>query len=283
MKKTYKIDEQQIYCYGSHWGMWELRHPEIFCAFIGWGSGELTKGFVDWNRARGVLGPPSAYQGKPREQNPYEMLNLTAYVKADRGRDLPVQFLVPCTGSHTGEMSYPALPKYKRTLMDAGQPFAAAIGKASWGFRTPAALTEFRAGRLKILRDQSKPAFANCTLDDNPGCGDIRDGDGTGMLNGYLLWDAKDIVDTPDEWQMTVYLHKSSPLPGCRVDLTPRHCQTFRPKPGQTFAWVNTSPGEKGAAQSGRVVADKWGLVTLRQVTVTKGKNRIRIQKQSSR
>jgi len=277
MKKNYQIDEQQIYCYGSHWGMWEIRHPEIFCAFIGWGSGELTKGFVDWNRARGVLGPPSAYQGKPREQNPYEMLNLTKYTAADPKRKLPVQFLIPCTGSHTGEMSYPALPRYKRALMDAKQPFAAAIGKASWGFRTPAALSEFRAGRLKILRDQSKPAFANCTLDDNPGCGDIRDGDGGGMLNGYLLWDTKNIVDKPGEWQMTVYLHRSAPLSECKVDLTPRHCQAFKARPGQRFRWSNTPLKDKKEIQSGTITAGKWGLVTLEKVIVTKGKNRIAI------
>ena len=176
-------------------------------------------------------------------------------------------------------MSYPALPKYKRTLMDAKQPFAAAIGKASWGFRTPAALTEFRAGRLKILRDQSKPAFANCTLDDNPGCGDIRDGDGGGMLNGYLLWDTKDIVGTPGEWQMTVYLHKSAPVSECRTDLTPRHCQGFKAKPGQRFRWTNTPLADKKEIQSGEATADKWGLVTLEKVVVTKNKSRIKIVK----
>ena len=157
MKKNYRIDEQQVYCYGSHWGMWELRHPEIFSVFIGWGSAELTKGFVDMNRSRGVLGLPREYKGKPPERNPYKMLNFTDYVKADPRRRLPVQFLVPCTGSHTSEMSYPARPRYMRALMDAKQPFFEAIGKRSWGYRVPAALAEFQAGRLKIRRDQSKP------------------------------------------------------------------------------------------------------------------------------
>jgi hypothetical protein len=277
MKATYRIDEQQVYCYGSHWGMWELRHPEIFSVFIGWGSAELTKGFVDWNRFQNVLGLPGDYAGKPREEDPYVMLNFTEFVKADPRRRLPVQFLVPCTGSHTSEMSYPALPRYKRALMDARQPFAAAVGKASWGFRVPAALRAFRAGRLKLRRDQSVPAFGNGTLDDNPGNGDYRNGESVGLINGHLLWQTEDIVDTPEEWRMTVYLDGSAPLGTCGVDLTPRHCRRFAPRRNQEFRWTNTSLESGNVVQSGTVRADRLGLVTLTRLTVSKGKNRIAI------
>ena len=275
-KRAYEIDPQQIYCYGSHWGMWALRHPDIFSVFIGWGSAELTKGFVDWNRANGVWGPPSAYEGKPAAENPYEICNFNKYVSTDPSRRLPIQFLVSCTGSHTSEMSYASLPKYKRTLMDAHQPFGAGISKVSWGDRVPAALREYRAGRLKIVRDQSKPAFANCTLDDNPGCGDIRSGDGGGMLNGYLLWETETIVDRPGRWEMTVYLHSSAPLASCKVDLTPRHCQKFKSKAGQKFSFANTAgPSGGKTVDSGVVTADKHGHVTLKQITVGKARNRV--------
>ncbi len=276
-RRNYDVDEQQIYCYGSHWGMWELRHPEIFSAFIGWGSAELTKGFVDWNRCNGVWGPPEAYQGRPDAENPYVTCNFTEYVAADPARELPYQMLIPCTGSHTSEMSYPALPRYKRALMSAGQPFAADIGKVSWSFATPAVLREFRAGKLKVLRDQSKPAFANCTLDDNPGCGDIRNGDGTGLLNGYLLWETERIVDEPGRWEMTVLLDGSAPLDSCKVDLTPRHCQKFKLKPGQKLTWTNTSLADEKIIEKGQAEADKHGLVRLEQITVLKTKNRIAI------
>ncbi|KKL50553.1 hypothetical protein LCGC14_2304340, partial [marine sediment metagenome] len=279
VRRNYEIDEQQIYCYGSHWGMWELRRPDLFSVFIGWGSAELTKGFVDWNRAQGLWGPPEMYKGKPDAENPYVMCNFNRYVSADPGRKLPVQFLTACQGSHTSEMSYPSLPKYKRTLMDARQPFASDIAKASWGNRRPAALSEFRAGKLVIRRDQSKPAFGNCTLDDNPGCGDMSAGDKYGMLNGYLLWETETIVDLSDRWEMTVYLAKSAPLDSCKVDLTPRHCQKFQPRPGAALKWTNTPTGADKPAGSGTVKADKWSLVTLKQITVSKGKNRIVIEK----
>ena len=277
-RKAYRIDPQQIYCYGSHWGLWELRHPDIFSVFIGWGSGELTKGFVDWNRCQGVWGPPSEYAGKPAEENPYEACDFWKYVTADPARPLPVQFLIACTGSHTSEMSYPALPRYKRALMDARQPFASDIAKASWGTRTPIALQEYRAGRLKILRDQSKPAFGNCTLDDNPGCGDYADGDDYGMLNGYLLWETETITDEPGRWEMTVYLHDSAPLAACKVDLTPRHCQKFKLRPGAECKWTDTAGKDGAVIASGTVKADPHGLVTLRQIAVGKERNRIRIE-----
>lgn len=276
-RKNWDIDDQQIYVYASHWGMWELRHPEIYAALIGWGMSDPTRGFQSWNRVNGVWGPPAAYEGKADPENPYAMFNYAGFVSSDPRRKLPYQILVSCTGSHTGEMGYPALPIYRRALMDAAQPFAACIGKASWGWRAPVILREFAAGRFKILRDQSKPAFANCTLDDNPGCGDIRSGDGVGLLNGYLLWETDSIVDEPGKWEMTVYLHASAPLGSCKVDLTPRHCQSFKARPGQRFSWTNTNSVDAEVVGRGHVAADNHGLVTLRRLTVTKGKNRIAI------
>ncbi len=279
VRENHAIDPQQIYCYGSHWGMWELRHPGLFSVFIGWGSGDLTRGFVDWNRANGTWGPPSAFAGKPDAENPYMMNDMVRYVSADPARKLPVQFLLSCTGSHTSEMSYMSLPMYKAALRDAKQPFAGSISRVSWGFGTPAALAEYRAGRLKILRDQSKPAFGNCSIDDNPGSGDYRAGDPKGLLNGHLLWETESIADKPRRWEMTVYLHKTAPVDACTVDLTPRHCQQFKVPAGRACEWTNSPAAGGEAAKRGTVTADKHGLVTIRSLKVTKARNRIVIVK----
>lgn len=61
------------------------------------------------------------------------------------------------------------------------------------------------------------------------------------------------------------------------MDVTPRRCQKFKPAPGETFRWTNTSLAEGKVVQSGTAVADRWGLVTLEKVTVSKGRNRIEI------
>ena len=63
------------------------------------------------------------------------------------------------------------------------------------------------------------------------------------------------------------------------VDITPWRCQQFKPKPGETFKWTNAAVADGKVVQSGTAKADKWGLVTLPQVTVTKAKNRIAIVK----
>jgi hypothetical protein len=137
---------------------------------------------------------------------------------------------------------------------------------------------------------QSLPAFGDCSLDDNPGDGASEpgsagaDGDPSGNINGYLFWDTETIVDEADRWEMTIWLHEGdrhgrgkAPAETCTVRLTPRRCQKFSARPGQQFKWVNTSVGDSKEVQSGTAAADKWGLVTIEKLVVTKGKNRIRI------
>jgi len=123
------------------------------------------------------------------------------------------------------------------------------------------------------------PAFSRCSLDNNPGNGDPADGDYYGQINGYLLWGDRDQVDEPDRWEMTIFLADECPRAECTVSLTPRHCQRFKPQPGQRFSWINI-PADGRAAASGQVTADRWGLVTIEKLGVTKAKHRITIQRQ---
>lgn len=269
--KTLPVDEQQVYVYGGIWGLWELRQPKTYSAFIHWGMGEPTKGFLSYNRCLGVWGPPDVYKGRPDSENPYAMYDYAKFVAEDPARKLPFQMHQPCGGTHTTELGWPAVPRFQRALLDAHQPFVATIGKKD-SAPAPAVLREFQAGRLPIRRDQSKPAFANCTLDDNPGNGDIQSGDANGFLNGHLLWEPGSVADEKTHWEMTVFLDKTAPLEQCRVDLTPRDCQQFLLKPGTPVKWTN------GAGQSGAATADKHGLVTLKGVQVGKGKNRVRVE-----
>ena len=97
----------------------------------------------------------------------------------------------------------------------------------------------------------------------------------SGSINASYLWENDTIVDTSDRWEMTVYLIAKAPHDTCTVTLTPRRCQRFKPKPGDKLNWTNTSAA--AVVQTGKAAADKWGLVTLEKVTVTKGKNRIAI------
>jgi len=134
---------------------------------------------------------------------------------------------------------------------------------------------------IDIRLDQSLPAFTNCSLDDDPGAAaklktqrkDPYDGDPTGQVNLYLFWQTEDIFDTPDSWEITVALTAAAPKDQCTVDITPRRLQNFKPRPPKTYKWTNTSNGK--VIQQGKVVADKWGLVTIPKVIVGKKNNRI--------
>jgi len=79
---------------------------------------------------------------------------------------------------------------------------------------------------------------------------------------------------------MTVWVVAACPENACAVDVTPRHCKAFKPKPGRKFKWTNTSLAGGKVVATGTVAADKWGLVTLKQLSIDKGKNRISIVKE---
>jgi hypothetical protein len=74
---------------------------------------------------------------------------------------------------------------------------------------------------------------------------------------------------------MTVGLVEQAPQAACTVDITPRRLQAFRPKAGTTLRWRNVSIGDGETEQSGEIVVDKRGLITLEQVRVSKGQNRL--------
>jgi hypothetical protein len=124
--------------------------------------------------------------------------------------------------------------------------------------------------------DGTIPAFSNCSLDNNPGNGDPADGDYYGQINGWLIWDDEQWTDKPDHWEMTVYLHQACPRDRCTVDVTPRHCRQFRPRPGQRCRWNNTTADGRRVG-NGEVTADQWGLVTIEKLSVTQSKHRIEI------
>ncbi|NUQ61637.1 MAG: prolyl oligopeptidase family serine peptidase [Pirellulales bacterium] len=128
---------------------------------------------------------------------------------------------------------------------------------------------------LAFRRDRSYPAFSRCSLNDNPGDGRPESGAPHGQINGYLLWDAGDIVDTPTRWEMTLKLTPGAPRDECTVDVTPRRLQALQVAQGEKFRW------DIQGGDSGEATADQWRLVTIPSVRVTKAGIRLRIEKES--
>lgn len=265
LDRTFGLDRDRVVAALGAWGMMEFTKPDIYARVHGWGMPEVTKGFQAWQRACGVWGGVEAYAGRPNDENPFWQQDYTRYILENPAKETPFFDIHMGWGAHFTEMGWPPWPRFLRAMVDTRRPFV-----FRWQVREDK--------RPAIRRNQSVPAFGNCSLDDNPGVGDLNNGETfSAQLNGYLNWDTQSIVDEPARWEMTVWLDDSAPLPECTVDLTPRKCQKFAAKPGQTFQWSNTSLADNGAT-AGKASADRWGLVTLPKLVITKGKNRIAIQ-----
>ena len=179
-------------------------------------------------------------------------------------------------GKNDGAIGWPQAFDFYRALQDTRRPHLFVWGQSGHGQRAtmPVSLGE-RVLPIDVRIDQSLPAFTDGSLDDDPGDGDPNKGDPKGQVNLYLFWETGDLVDRPDRWEMTVGLIEKAPRDECTVDVTPRRLQQFKATPGQQVKWTNSAPGTGEVLQSGEATADRWGLLTLQKVRVTKGKNRI--------
>ena len=153
-----------------------------------------------------------------------------------------------------------------------------------------------------LRRDQAFPAFARCSADPPHGDGN---GNGTlerhpsrayagdddvpgdtgwaglpfGVVNRYLRWDARGLIDTHDRFELPLAVIQGSgdeppregyPSTGDRfegdlpvvVDVTPRRVQGFQLAPGEVIGW-------RFGDLSGEVVADDQGVVTVPRLPLT--------------
>ena len=288
-RRRWKIDPARIFGGQHDSGPLHIgvRHPEIFRRIF---LGNYTASYVyPW-------APPS--QGLPRVLGPrdlartpdgrcaWDVLDLAWFLRQDPGRDIPLVMCSSGTGKdsgHTSEFGWQDDPRAFAALGRARQPFIAAWstgGDDPGGHQDVRAVQPEVAEMFKKIRwDASIPAFSNCSLDNNPGNGDPADGDSCGQINGYLIWDNNDCVDSATAWEMTVWLVGTCPDDSCTVDVTPRHCKRFRPRAGERFNWTGRSAGDGKLVGSGTVTADKWRLVTAPNVSVSKGRTRIRIER----
>ncbi|HXX95402.1 MAG TPA: hypothetical protein VEN81_17400, partial [Planctomycetota bacterium] len=193
--------------------------------------------------------------------------------------ELEAPLLCFANGKNDAAIGWPQARDTWKALQDARQPHVFVWGQGGHGQRAilpGPALSERELG-VDVRLDRSLPAFTRCSIDGNPGSGDPRDGDAEGQSNLYLLWDEAS-VDQAGRWEMVVRLGSRSPKPECTADVTPRRCQKFHPAPGSRVSWKNLSVADGGVVQSGEVIADPEGHVTVPAAVVTRGGNRITLE-----
>ncbi len=246
-------------------------------------------------------------------ENAWDYFSDVWYLK--KHPDVDMGFFSFANGKLDGGIGWPQAVEYVRALQETRQPHLFNWGMVGHGARSipPGEGSSGSHTALALRSDRSIPAFTRCSLDQDPGTGKAKtkaqrkawlakrdaiidpvmrkrlqwdpfDGDPAGAVNRYLVWSEDNVTDEPDKWEMTIWLMGASPKDECTVDITPRRCQKFRAKPGEKFHWTNAKASRfVGAVEggqgthSGTVTADKWGLVTLPKVTITKARSRIMI------
>jgi hypothetical protein len=209
----------------------------------------------------------------------WEYMNLPKWIRENPTVELPYWLCWPAYGAypdHTvGDFGFMPWPEMIHAMTSTKRALA-----ANWSTNGPGPVGPLRDLVSRIRLHQSLPAFTRCSLDSSPGDGDHADAEKGSGINLYQLWEPETVVDEAGRWEITLYLREDCPYPECTTDLTPRRCQKFKARPGQSFKWVRTPLDDARALQSGTATADRWGLVTLEGVKVAKGKNRIRIERQ---
>jgi len=216
----------------------------------------------------------------------WDYFNDVWYLKAYPDKE--IGFLTFSNGKNDKAIGWPQAIEFFQALQETKRPHLFVWGQSGHGQRAimPMRWTSYmaRQGRnmpIDIRTDQSLPAFIHSSFDDKPGNGDPDDGDPAGQINAHLYWLTEDIVDTSDRWEMTVGVGPKAPSEKGAVDVTPRRCQQFHPQPGEKFSWKNESLDNGDIVQSGAVVADQWGFVTLKGIVIGKDLNRLIIYKPS--
>jgi pimeloyl-ACP methyl ester carboxylesterase len=281
----YDIDLDRTFVAGVSMGgsgsiMLGVRHPQRFAWIMSWVGvhrPRLSPSFMT-SYVR-MYGRPE-WNVKFEDGTPvWDYFDDVWYLRQHPEAETP--FITFSNGKNDSGIGWPQAVDFLRALQETKRPHLFVWGRAGHGQRAIMPVDGgSRVMPLDLRVTRSLPAFTNCSLDDDPGGGVPADGAPSGQVNAYLGWDTDDIVDERDVWEMTVRLTRQAPQASCTVDVTPRRCQHFRARPGERFTWSSSEGGR--AAQSGTVVADQWGLVTLPAVSVGKGGTRLRIARAES-
>jgi hypothetical protein len=269
--RRYQPDTNRMYARGGSmgaWGSmtWAFKHPELFAAVYPdrpkchqWKLPSLIGGAIYGKWFEKLPGGRALMPDGKTDFLDY--LNMIQFA-AGRHDDLP--FVCWNLGRNDGYGKWPNHLAMVKTLTRNHHGFAFGWNNAGHG----GAKKRFR--RLlkyyppqRFARNLSYPAFGNSSLDDDMGPGPKDQGDLEGFINVGFVW--TDPVDEPDRWQVT--LSNDEAKADMTVDVTPRRCQRFQCKPGQKLRWT------AGTGQSGELTADRWGLVTVRQVRIEPGEN----------
>lgn len=286
------LDPQRVLISGQH-AIWALRHSDLFAVVGSNGYGNLRLGKESQKRfpywGKGGLG--KNWLGIPH----LDYLDLAQWVRQHPTTELPYWVCHPSYGkfpAHTlSDFGFKPWQDFILAMQETKRAFA-----AIWNANGQGELKDLIKNQIpNITRDQSLPAFSRVSFNRSPYSPNprgpipkklkrvyekkidmdfINHADRVGGINLYQRWDTQSIIDEPKTWEISLWLAKNSPVEEATMDITPRRLQKFIVQPGERVQWQ--VEGEHH--QSGTVLADRYGLVTLPAVKISQLKSRIRIR-----
>jgi hypothetical protein len=115
---------------------------------------------------------------------------------------------------------------------------------------------------LRFSTKKSYPAFAYCSINQNPGNGNVNDGDQYGAINGNLDWDDLSVSDQHCSYSINCFIKNfyvnevlQQQYDSCTSDITIRRLQNFKPVSGDVINWKVTDSNNK-IVQQGSFTSD---------------------------
>ena len=122
---------------------------------------------------------------------------------------------------------------------------------------------------LRFSTTKSYPAFAYCSINQNPGNGNANNGDQYGAINGYLDWDDSSIIDQKCSYSIDCFVKDfyvggviQTQYDSCIRDVTLRRLQNFKPADGQLISWSVTK-SNNAIVQSGSFIYTSSSPITV--------------------
>ncbi|MFO8014537.1 MAG: hypothetical protein R6X20_14660 [Phycisphaerae bacterium] len=302
-----RLDPRRVFVAGSSMGgsgapMFAVRRGRRVAWALGWVGvhvpAESPQFRSSYRHCYGPVDAPVTMAG--RDVSPWDWFSDVWWLRHHAAEETGL--VIASNGKNDGGIGWPQALAFARALQETRRPHM-----FNWDIQGHGTHTRVGANfEIDVRTDRSLPAFTRCSLDDDPGTATPRpkeeieaererlraeakregknpnhvkvdpfDGEPRGAFNAHLAWETETIVDTPDRWEMTVVLQDAAPADRCTVDLTPRRLQRLRTPKGRRFTYTVTRPDGGKSLAEGEATADAHGLVTLEQIPLLKGRNRV--------
>lgn len=302
-QKTFLIDPERVALEGGSMGgigvvLIGLKYPERFSAIH---SDVPPLGFPQSMREDSVRSMPSQSVGGSSVDvttlSTMRPIDPFKYIKEHPEIEFP---FIEMSGGRTdlvvGFKDKPEFAKLAQKMMMGYQLYWRAGGHGGQAARElekdlPTTRILPQPDLRSFQRNQSFPALANCTANDDFGTIDLAVpkgrrpaygapgvGDLVGTINGEVSWDRTSIIDEPERFVITLNIENWAVKDKATADVTPRRVQRFKPSRGSSIECkvIDLSSGE--VLLSKTVEPDEDGFLTVKSVPLLKTGTRLEMR-----